>query len=188
MEYGATVLMVRPTLADIAEHALPAGFSIRPWQPGDELTWMRIWVMADPFSVVTPATWEKSFGARRGAVPERQYFLCDAKGREVGTATAWFGYEEVDPEAGAVRKVAIVPEMQGIGLAKPLVSLILWRLKELGYTRAHLTTEEARLGAINLYLDLGFVPKVRNDKDRATWQRVRRQLRGSVLDGVDLHE
>ena len=87
-----------------------------------------------------------------------------------------------------MRKVAIVPKMQGIGLAKPLVSLILCRLKELGYTRAHLTTEEPRLTAINLYLDLGFVPEVRNDDDRATWQRVRRQLRGSTLDDVDLHE
>lgn len=186
MDCGVSLMMVRQTLRDVVEQAVPPGFSVRRYRPGDEAAWTRIWTTADIFNHMTPETFEKEFGHGRESLPERQYFLCDAGGREVGTATAWFGKAEVDAGAGLVHWVAIVPEMQGRGLAKPLMAVVLCRLKELGYPRAYLITQEARLAAIHLYLDLGFDPHIRGDEERAAWNRVLGLLRGRRLDEIDL--
>ena len=186
VSHGAGVTMVRQTLQDVAAEALPEGFSLRRYRSGDEAVWTRIWMTADIFNQVTPETFQREFGGQVEALPERMYFLCDSGGREVGTATAWFGKAEVDAEAGVVHWVAIVPAMQGQGLAKPLMAAVLLRLKELGYRRSYLITQEARLAAINLYLDLGFEPQIRSEGERAAWKRVRGQLRGSRLEKMNL--
>jgi GNAT superfamily N-acetyltransferase len=185
-ERGANVMMVRPTLDDIPEHPLPEGFCLRPYHAGDEAAWTRIWMTADMYSTVTPETFQKEFGDHAEALPERQVFLCDVDGREVGTATAWFCPADLDPEAGLVHWVAIAPQHQGRHLAKPLVSAVLTHLAELEHSRAVLITQEGRLAAINLYLEMGFVPRIRSDDERAAWHRVREQLRGSRLDALDL--
>lgn len=185
MAQGVGVMMVRRTLQDVVSQPVPAGFQVRRYLPGDEAAWTRIWSAADVFGQATPKTFHSEFGKEMAALPERMFFLCDAAGREVGTATAWFGRPEVDAEAGMVHWVAIVPEMQGRGLAKPLMAAVLCRLRELGHLRAYLMTQERRVAAIKLYLDLGFDPEVRSDQERAAWQRVQCALRKTRLDGMD---
>jgi GNAT superfamily N-acetyltransferase len=52
--------------------------------------------------------------------------------------------------------VAILPDYQGRGLSKPLLSQALRRLWELGHTRAYLTTSAERMVALRLYERFGF--------------------------------
>jgi len=73
---------------------------------------------------------------------------------------------------GLVHWVAIVPEEQGKGLANPLMMAVCNRLKELGYNRAYLNTSTARLPAVSLYLNFGFMPEINNDRDKQVWEHV----------------
>jgi len=78
---------------------------------------------------------------------------------------------------GRVHWVAIVPEMQGKGLSKPMLSVVLDRLRELGHGRAYLTTNTVRTAAINLYLKFGFAPDIRAPHEVGAWRDVRAQIK-----------
>jgi mycothiol synthase len=185
VKQGTSVLMVRECLDDVARCALPEGCRFRPYRPGDAETWTRLWVAADPFGQVDESTFAREFGDDDARLAERMVFLCDAAGREVGTVTAWMGRPDIDPEAGVVHWVALAPEVQGRGLARVLVAQVLLRLRQLGYGRAYLITQEARLAAIRTYLGFGFVPRVRDEAERAAWDRVRSQLPAPGAQQVD---
>ena len=62
-----------------------------------------------------------------------------------GTTTAWYNEDYRGLPFGRVHWVAIVPEMQGRGLAKPIMSAVCHRLRELGHGRAYLTTTTVRI-------------------------------------------
>jgi GNAT superfamily N-acetyltransferase len=74
--------------------------------------------------------------------------------------------------SGRVHWMAILPEFQGRGLGKALLSTICHRLRELGHERAYLHTSAARIPAIKLYLKFGFEPMIRNAEERAVWKEV----------------
>jgi len=66
----------------------------------------------------------------------------------------------------------LVPEVQGFGLAKAMLSLSCQRLGELGYTQVLLYTLTARIVAINLYRQFGFVPLIQGKSDLEAWDEV----------------
>jgi GNAT superfamily N-acetyltransferase len=84
-------------------------------------------------------------------------------------------------EYGRVHWVAIVPEWQRHGLAKPLLTVVCQRLQELGHERAYLTTAPERIPAINLYLSFGFVPEVRSDEALRAWKEIEVKFGRSLL-------
>jgi GNAT superfamily N-acetyltransferase len=182
--------MARPNLENIPEFALPAGFALRWYQPGDEAHWLRIHRAAERFIEITPELFREQFGAgaaERGLQPasavehrsginsallrERQCYLLDPRGELIGTGTAWF-----DGVAGVlwgrVHWMAILPEFQGRGLGKALLTAICRRLRELGHEQAYLHTSAARLPALKLYLSFGFEPMIRNAAEQAVWKEV----------------
>lgn len=188
MDRGVNIMMVRPTLEGVPGPDLPKGYSLRYYRPGDEEAWTRIWLAADVFGQATPETFARAYGDRAEALGERQLFLCDDAQTAVGTATAWFPDSNVDAEAGLVHWVAIVPELQGRGLARPLLSATLLRMRELGYGRAALITQSGRVPAVGLYLAFGFLPRVRCEAERAAWLGLREKLPGAALAQLDLDE
>jgi GNAT superfamily N-acetyltransferase len=105
-------------------------------------------------------------------LPERQLFLLDCEGVAVGTATAWFNNDYRGEKCGRIHWVAIVPEHQGRGLSKPLLSAACRRLEELGHHKAYLVTSSVRIPAISLYLRFGFAPDVRSDEDKKVWNEI----------------
>ena len=113
------IRMIREHLDDIPPYSLSAGHSIRRFQPGDQKSWYRIHLLADKYTDVTPALFEKEFGTDAQRLAERQCFLIDKMGTPIGTASAWF--DDLGEESlGRVHWVAIVPTEHGKGLAKPL--------------------------------------------------------------------
>lgn len=171
--------MVRPDLENLPEAPLPEGVSLRWYEPGDEAVWTDLWQRSDPLHGVGPNTFEENFGEARDELPRRMCFLIDEAGKAIGTATAWLP-DEAHPDSGRVHWVAIVPEAQGRGLARPLMAACLHRMKELGYRKSFLTSESPRLVAIGLYWRLGYRPEIPSDADREIWQTITRHL------GVDM--
>ena len=106
---------------------------------------------------------------------ERQLYLLNSNDEPIGTATAW--ERELNGSLlGLVHWVAIHPDYQGRGLAKPLLSATLFRLNEVGHVGAFLRTSTARMAAINLYWKFGFRPLNVQEKDAEIWNRVRAEL------------
>jgi GNAT superfamily N-acetyltransferase len=172
-----TVQMIRRDLRRIPQHAVPSGYSIRWHRRGDRESWVRIQRLAERLVPISAELYEKEFGHDEPLLSQRQAFLVDEGGHEIGTATAWFDGNYHGERYGRIHWVAIVPEHQGRGLAKPLLTAVCNRLVELGHDRAYLVTSTARLPAISLYLRFGFEPDIRSDQDREIWQPTLNELR-----------
>ena len=164
--------MTCPDLSRTPVFELPEAFGLRWYHPGDEQHWIAVHDLADLYNRTDATVFREQFGEAEEALPERQCYLVSPNGRFVGTATAWFGEFPEGTPRGRVHWVAIVPEFQGRGLAKPLLSTVCSRLRELGCESAYLTTDTARIPALNLYWLFGFVPNLDTRKDRGAWQRL----------------
>jgi predicted GNAT family acetyltransferase len=168
--------MVRPSLDSFPHYALPHPFTIRWYQTGDEAHWLAMKAHSDHLHRADLAYYQRTYGAHAALLPQRQAFLCDQNGHPIGTATAWFE-QFANQQYGKVNWVFIVPEAQGRGLAKPLLTAIGQRLLDLGHRRALLYTLVGRLPAIHLYQQFGFVPYLRDETDVRAWRQVNQQLR-----------
>lgn len=162
------IVMARPDRAAIPAAPLAPGYSIRWYRDGDEAAWGAIQQAADRYTDVTPALFREQFGTDDETLAARMAFVCGEDGAAIGTAAAWYDTER-GGNWGRVHWVAIVPERQGLGLAKPLMTAVLHRMAALGHDRAYLTTSTARIPAIHLYLNYGFVPEAETAADRAAW-------------------
>jgi GNAT superfamily N-acetyltransferase len=165
--------MVRETLQDVPVFPLPAGFSLRFHRPGDDATWTRIQQQAERYHDVKSELFQREFGEGEAQLSQRQLFLCDATGREIGTGTAWFNDDYHGKAWGRIHWVAVTADHQGRGLGGALVSALCQRFIELRHIRACLTTESIRLPAINLYLSFGFQPEIKHEADRREWEVLR---------------
>jgi GNAT superfamily N-acetyltransferase len=182
-----SICMIRRELKAIPDHPLPSPFSFEWYRPGDEVHWLEIQRRADQYNQITPALFERQFGNDAQELARRQCFILDGEdgeARPIGTATAWFDPDYQGQEYGRVHWVAIVPEMQGRGLANPLLTVICQRLRELGHEQAYLTTAPERIPAINLYLKFGFVPEVRSEVELRAWKGIEAILGRTLLQGV----
>ena len=181
------VTMIRENLRDIPDVPLPSPYTYRWYRPGDEDHWYRIWSTADTeHQGATPETFAREFGSDAQLLPERQVYVCDAAGRAVATATAWFRNDYHGRDYGLVHWVAVAPEEQGKGLSKCLVSTVLKHLVTLGHDKAMLVTQVYRPRAIKAYLGFGFLPDLRTDDAPRLWQEIRTAMPGTVLDALDL--
>src|SRR5258706_4583132 len=162
--------MVREDLESIPEFALPESYSLRWYRPGDEASWTHIQRRSDDLNQITTELFERQFGSDSALLAARQCFLLDPEGAEIGTGTAWFDHEFEGRDFGRVHWIAIVPQYQGRGLAKPLMTAVCRRLRDLGHARACLSTSSARVKAIRLYLQFGFKPLIQSMEEREAWR------------------
>lgn len=100
------------------EPALPAGFSLRRYRPGDEVHWARIETSVAEFDDegAARAYFAERFLPRQNLLRERCCFVCAPDGLPVATATAW-------EEAGErlLHWVSTAPAFQRRGLARAVV-------------------------------------------------------------------
>ena len=182
------ISMIREDLEGLPQYELPAGYSLRRWRSGDNQTWTDIESAADKHLQISLEVYATEFGPDKAALKLRQYFLCDAEENAIGTATAWYDNDYHGKPYGRVHWGAIVPHMQGRGLAKPLLSAVCNRLVELGHERAVLGTQTYRIPAICLYMKFGFGPDVRSERDLRAWRGVREDLPPDRRDLLRLEE
>ena len=172
-----SVDMIRNNLDGIPRYPLPAGYSVHWYKPGDEELWLAIWVAAERHFAITPELFQREFEKGRELLGDRQFFLLDAAGSAIGTATAWFDESYHGRPFGRVHWVAIVPQIQGQGLSKSMMTITCERLRELGHARACLGTSTAKLAAINLYSSFGFVPDIHSEEDLNAWRELEPHLK-----------
>ncbi|MCX8091903.1 MAG: GNAT family N-acetyltransferase [Verrucomicrobiae bacterium] len=171
------VVMIRRTLENLPDAPLPPGFSLRWYAPGDEAHWLRIHLAADQLNVITPELFREQFGTDLARLAQRQCYAVAPGGEVVGTCTAWFNDAFEGGCWGRVHWLAVQPEYQGRGLGRALFGAACRRLRDLGHTRAYLTTSSARLPAIALYLQFGFEPKIQDANEAAVWQDILARLK-----------
>jgi GNAT superfamily N-acetyltransferase len=172
MEY-LRVTMVCESLENIPQHALPPGYRMRLYRPGDRRRWVRIWQASERFVKVTARTFDAAFGADLRAMARRGLFLVAPDGRDVGTITAWYQRRYFGRPWGRIHWVAVLPAHRGRGLSKAMI-----RLRALGHRRVMLQTETPRLAAIRTYLGFGFVPDMRPAEAQRAWGLVAQALPG----------
>ena len=175
------VRMICKRLDLVPEYAIPSPYSIRHYQSGDEEGWLRIQALADHHNAITPSLFYGQFGDSIPVLEERQLYLLNEEAKTIGTATAWFDNDFDGERIGRVHWVAIEPTYQGKGLAKPLMTAVCHRLKELGHGSAYLTTSTARITAINLYLKFGFTPIIKSSDDLQIWQELSAHLKEPII-------
>merc|ERR1711871_1922992 len=100
---------------------------------------------------------------------ERMFFVLDASGTAVGTATAWSWFSghpstamdnNLGSNAGRIHWVSVCPAAQGRGLAKRLLVHVIDRLRRLHPDcDIFLTTPTTSARAVAMYLELGFLPE-----------------------------
>jgi len=103
--------------------------------------------------------------------------LVVATGRRL-VATASLQMRPDHPGCGWVRWVATEPDRRREGLARALVISVLGIAAQAGCREARLHTENDRLAAISLYLQLGFKPLIQDDAEREVWGQLTGLLSG----------
>jgi ribosomal protein S18 acetylase RimI-like enzyme len=176
-----SLTMVRDHLEDLPSFACPPGYTLRTFRPGDAAHWARIETLAGEFPSEEEALrhFEKEFGSHMHEVTERCFLLEDSQGVPIGTAMAWRG-EFHDEVRGRVHWVGIVPDSQGRGLSKPLLSAVMQHLAH-DHSAAYLTTQTTSYRAVNLYLKFGFLPYLAGAEDARGWQIVEELLGRRIL-------
>ena len=103
------LMMVRRHLADLPRHALPDGYAIRWYEPGDDQTWYDVQRATEPHHPITPDLHAREFGDDENVLARRQAFLHAADGQAIGTASAWFDEDFHGELFGRIHWVAITP-------------------------------------------------------------------------------
>ncbi|MDA0991192.1 MAG: GNAT family N-acetyltransferase [Verrucomicrobia bacterium] len=169
----------RPNLQNVPAFAIPDGLSLKTYSPGCEAWWREIHDDVAPNFYSGGAVFTKYFGSDPEVLGQRMVFFCDGS-RPIATATAWYENGDDGESWGRVHFVAVVRDWQGRGVSKALLSDCCARLKHLGHTRACLHTQPARLPAINLYLQFGFLPQLRTPEETAIWCELHRRVKPAL--------
>ncbi len=170
-----SIRMIRPHLNDLPALVVPEGYSLRTAWPGYEETWVQIINAA--FAGTDDWTVEQcreKFTSRPQFDPAGMFFACAGE-VPVGTAFAWRD-EPGERVWGRVHWVGVVPQHQGQGLGRALVTAVLHYLARHEFPKAFLDTENFRVPAIRLYLSLGFEPYPRDKQEEAVWQDIMTRL------------
>ena len=174
------ITMVRPHMNDILQVPLPDGYAMRHYETGDGELWARINDEADWLNNVTYAWFRKDYGHDEAALRKRVFFLRGPDGRDVGTISAWWSDDHIGPGWGRIHWVAILPECQGRKLCKPMMTYAMNKLAE-WHERSFLDTSTARVVAVKIYLDFGFLPGIVTEADLERWRYVAEHLAHPLL-------
>ena len=144
-------IVMRRDLSCLPELCLPSGVSLKHFTDGMEPYWNDIITK----SFETPFDFDTLMRADKAFCDERVLFLY-VDDIPVATAAAWH-VDRYGGETGYVHMVGALPEYKGRKLGYWVTLATLHRLKDEGFVNVVLQTDDFRLPAIKVYLDLGFV-------------------------------
>ena len=161
----------------------PNGYRCQHLEPGSEADYVK--VMTRSLVASADDTWfADEFWSDPGYDPAN-LFLVYYYGEPVAAGAAqddeWEGRA-----VGRLHMLGVVPEHRRRGLGRSLTVAVIQRMKDRGFDRVLVLTEDSRLGAIRLYLQLGMHPQYPHPVHRVRWKRVMRMLRPAAFVNVDL--
>ncbi len=171
------LLMQLAADVEIPEYPLPDGYAFTTYADGDRDTWIAIEQSAKEFDSYAQGldAWARYYSRFTDRLPGRMLFITAPNGEKVATATAFFDPKAPDGD-GWLHWVAVRRDHQGKGLARPLISRTLRRLRELGYGKLYVSTQTTTWVAARLYMDFGFRPTAENWKESLLGWRILKTL------------
>ena len=163
------LFMRQPDITHLPPLALPEGFSLHSHIEGQDKNWEDLI--------------EKAFGSHfsfndfivNGGGYKPEYVLYIAKdGVDIATATAV--EKDIFPGEGWFRMIGTAPEARGLGAGKLVCLAALHSLAARGYKSVVLSTDDARIPAIKLYLSLGFEPIFTHESHEERWKAVMEKI------------
>ncbi len=170
-------LMLEQDLTDVPETELPDGYHYEHYGPGDKAVWISLEKTAKEFAGDEEGeeAWRRYYAGHEKELTNRMFFVVDAYGQKLATATAFYDIRTGDDgHTGWLHWVAVRRDAQGKGLSKPLITHVLQHMKKLGYSRAVVPTQTTTWLACKVYLDLGFRPIPQNaERNRTGWEIIK---------------
>ncbi len=153
---------------------IPPGYELRCFHDTDEAAYLTLMAKAG----FTGFTHDTVVENCRVALPDG-FFVIIHRETDCMVATAIAGHLPTDlhPQGGMFHFVAADPAHSGRGLGKAVSAVVLARLIGVGYRDIYLCTDDFRLPAIKIYLDLGFEPFHFHPGMKERWQKVFTALR-----------
>lgn len=179
-----SVRMIRKNMENIPQFPVPKGFAIRKYRPDEGHIWTRIQRAAERYINIDDGLFIREFKRDLLAMENRSFFLTTDAGEEIGTITAWWQPDMDGKNWGQIHWVAIHPDYQGRGLSKPMMSVVMTRLKQ-SHERCFLDTSTQRIPAIKVYLDFGFIPDLSRENSQQAWTEVASVLEHPLLSQLE---
>jgi ribosomal protein S18 acetylase RimI-like enzyme len=182
------VFMYRPDLRNIPEAHLPPGY--QELESDEETLPQWVDVLDQVFGGYSVAELSEGILSEPQWSPER-VMLAAKDGRPVAISLAW-EERQLWPHSGHVYWVAVLEDHRRRGLGRFVLTRALQYFTAHGYQDAVVYTEHFRGLAINLYLELGFVPLITGtvSDERERWQRAlseigRPELMAAIRDDYE---
>lgn len=156
-------------LSHLPPLALPAGYSLRHFEAGDEANWDRVNV--DAFGWDAKELHFTRVLAGDVAFDPRRVLFIMHNGQAVATASAWWRAGH-PPTLGYLHYVGALASHAGRGLGMQVSLACMHFMRDEGRTRCLLHTDDFRLPALHTYIKLGFTPVLVHENQRQRWRDV----------------
>ena len=149
------LFMMCNTLCPSACSPLPSGYSFRLCKRKELEKWKALHIddpeQYDVYDAILSNYIERVYAPKGNEFYQKCVFVCDAKGRPVGTCFIWKAYNLFY----AVHWLKVMPQYEGKGLGRAILSFVLESLPAKDYP-VFLHTHPSSYRAIKLYSDFGF--------------------------------
>ena len=170
-----SVGMYRPHMRDIPQFSFPDGYGVRALRPEDGPVWTDAQRDAEHWLEITDDLFQSEFGFDLEALAWRSFFIVNAQGAAVGAISAWYDRDIRGLDYGRIHWVCLRPAYRGLGLIKPAMTHAMNVLAQ-WHERAYLGTSTARVPAIKVYLDFGFLPDMALPGAEKAWRQLAERL------------
>ena len=163
------IFMRHPDISNLPPLALPKGISLHNHIEGKEDNWEDLIER----SFGTHYSFEKFFLDGWGYKSEYILYL-SKDGKDIATAAAVENAQF--PGEGWFHMLGVDPDCRGIGAGKIISLAVLHLMAARGFKSAVLSTDDERLSAIKIYLDLGFRPIFTHESHEKRWAQIYKKL------------
>ncbi|NBK98781.1 MAG: GNAT family N-acetyltransferase [Erysipelotrichia bacterium] len=185
------IIMRCPMIYQIHVNDLPSGYRFKAYTLGDEKHWAALEYEVNEFSSKADALayFERVFAPHQEQLKKRMFFILDAQGNYVATASAWFKDDEKRHYA-LLHWVSVSPTQQGKGLGKIIVSYALSHFAKVDPNEKEifLHTQTWSYKAIALYYQLGFritqTPLIHSHTDMRCMEVLKEVLPKELIDNL----
>jgi len=161
--------MVKLNMTDIPEANISPEYELRVLRPDEKNKWEKLCDKA--FKKENHYNFYNEIESRKGYV-EDGVFVITHGDKFIAIGTALCDYERPD-RFGYVHYIGADFDYSGQKLGYEITAAVLRRLRDGGFDKAELTTDDFRLPAIKTYRSLGFVPDLDFDETmQGRWENI----------------